>query len=124
MYRDYLKRPTPENMPILGDLYQCLRAQDNHTADDLATAMEIYVTGSLSYLNHRTNVDLNNRLVCYNTSKMGQGLKKLVMANVQKHIWQRTTINRYAGVTTRIFPGRISHAPERAADCGLYSRDL
>lgn len=103
VYRDYLKRPTPENMPILGDLYQCLRAQDNHTADDLATAMEIYVTGSLSYLNHRTNVDLNNRLVCYNTSKMGQGLKKLVMANVQKHIWQRTTINRYAGVTTRIF---------------------
>ena len=63
--------------------------------------MEIYVTGSLSYLNHRTNVDLNNRLVCHNPAKM-PGLKKLVMANVQAYL-ARTTINRYAGVTTRIF---------------------
>lgn len=103
VYRDYLKNPRPENMPILGDLYQCLREQHNSRADDLATAMEIYVTGSLSYLNHRTNVDLNNRMVCYNISKLGQGLKKLVMSNVQKHIWQRTAVNRYAGITTRIF---------------------
>lgn len=103
VYRDYLKNPKPENMPVLGDLYQCLREQHNSRADDLATAMEIYVTGSLSYLNHRTNVDLNNRMVCYNISKLGQGLKKLVMSNVQKHIWQRTAVNRYAGVTTRIF---------------------
>ena len=103
VYRDYLKNPRPENMPVLGDLYQCLREQHNSRADDLATAMEIYVTGSLSYLNHRTNVDLNNRMVCYNTSKLGQGLKKLVMSNVQKHIWQRTAVNRYAGITTRIF---------------------
>lgn len=58
---------------------------------------------SISYLNHRTNVDLNNRMVCYNISKLGQGLKKLVMSNVQKHIWQRTAVNRYAGITTRIF---------------------
>ena len=42
-------------------------------------------------------------MVCYNTSKLGQGLKKLVMSNVQKHIWQRTAVNRYAGITTRIF---------------------
>ena len=103
VYRDYLKNPKPENMPVLCDLYQCLREQHNSRADDLATAMEIYVTGSLSYPNHRTNVDLNNRMVCYNISKLGQGLKKLVMSNVQKHIWQRTAVNRYAGVTTRIF---------------------
>ena len=48
VYRDYLKNPRPENMPILGDLYQCLREQHNSRADDLATAMEIYVTGSCS----------------------------------------------------------------------------
>ena len=45
---------------------------------------------------------MNNRMVCYNISKLGQGLKKLVMSNVQKHIWQRTAVNRYAGITTRI----------------------
>ena len=103
VYREYLKDPVPEKMPILGDLYDCLLAQNDPRADDLATAMEIYVTGSLSYVNHRTNVDLNNRLVCYNTSNLGQGLKKIVMASVQKHLWQRTTANRYAGITTRIF---------------------
>ena len=102
VYREYLKEPKPEKMPVLGDLYRALKEQHDPRADDLATAMEIYVTGSLSYLNHRTNIDLHNRLVCYNTSRLGQGLKKLVMSNVQKHIWQRTTANRYAGKTTRI----------------------
>lgn len=102
VYRDYIQSPSPDRMPVLGDLYRAVRQQPEECAANLAAAMEIYVSGSLSYLNHRTNVDPGNRLVCYNTSRLGQGLKKLVMSNVQKHIWQRTTVNRYAGKTTRI----------------------
>jgi len=103
IYREYLKDPGPERMPVLGDLYQCLRSQEEGQAQELATALELYVSGSLSYLNHRTNVNINNRVVCYDISALGQNLKKPGMLTVQNNIWQRTTINRYAGKTTRIY---------------------
>ena len=103
IYREYLKDPGPERMPVLGDLYQCLRSQEEGQAQELATALELYVSGSLSYLNHRTNVNINNRVVCYDISALGQNLKKPGMLTVQNNIWQRTTVNRYAGKTTRIY---------------------
>lgn len=103
IYREYLKKPRPERMPVLGDLYQCLRSQEEGQALELATALELYVSGSLSYLNHQTNVNINNRVVCYDISALGQNLKKPGMLTVQNNIWQRTTINRYAGKTTRIY---------------------
>lgn len=103
IYREYLKDPGPERMPVLGDLYQCLRSQEEGQAQELATALELYVSGSLSYLNHRTNVNINNRVVCYDISALGQNLKKPGMLTVQNNIWQRTTINRYAGKTTQIY---------------------
>ena len=46
VYQDYLNDPRPENMPILEDLYDLLRAQDEKEAQYIATALEIYVTGS------------------------------------------------------------------------------
>ena len=65
VYQDYLNDPRPENMPILEDLYNLLRAQDEKEAQYIATALEIYVTGSLNVFNHQSNVDINNRIVCY-----------------------------------------------------------
>ena len=103
IYREYIKKPRPELMPVLGDLYQCLRAQEEGQAQELATALELYVSGSLSYLNHRTNVNVSSRVVCYDISALGQNLKKPGMLTVQNNIWQRTTVNRYAGKTTRIY---------------------
>ena len=58
VYRDYLNDPKPENMPVLEDLYQELRRQEEKEAQYVATALEIYVTGSLNVFNHRTNVDI------------------------------------------------------------------
>lgn len=77
-------------MPILGDLYECLRAQQEEQAQELATALELYVFGSLNYLNHRTNVNVDNRVACYDISGLGQNLKKPGMLTVQNNIWQRT----------------------------------
>ena len=103
IYQNYFADPRPENMPILGDLYECLRAQQEEQAQELATALELYVFGSLNYLNHRTNVNVDNRVACYDISGLGQNLKKPGMLTVQNNIWQRTTVNRYAGKTTRIY---------------------
>ena len=103
VYRDYLADPKPENMPILQDLYDCLRAQDEKEAQFLATALEIYVTGSLNVFNHRTNVDIANRVVCYDIKELGKQLKQLGMLVVQDQVWNRVTRNREAGKTTRYY---------------------
>ena len=64
------------NMPILEDLYNLLRSQEEKEAQYIATALEIYVTGSLNVFNHRTNVDINNRIVCYDIKELGKQLKE------------------------------------------------
>ena len=103
VYRDYLADPRPENMPILQDLYDCLREQDEKEAQFLATALEIYVTGSLNVFNHRTNVDIANRVVCYDIKELGKQLKQLGMLVVQDQVWNRVTRNREAGKITRYY---------------------
>ena len=96
VYRDYLNDPTPENMPILGDLYQALREQEEKEAQYIATALEIYVSGSLSVFNHRTDVNIRNRIVCYDIRELGKQLKKIGMHIVQDQVWNRVTENRFS----------------------------
>ena len=103
IYQPYLNDPRPENVPILQDLYNTLRKQDEKEAKTLATALEIYVTGSLNVFNHRTNVDVNNRLVCYDIKELGKQLKKLGMLIVQDQVWGRVTANREAHKSTRYY---------------------
>ena len=100
VYRRYLADPRPENMPVLGDLYNALRSQREAEAQNIATALEIYVSGSLSVFNGQTNVDITNRLVCYDIKALGKQLKQLGMHIVQDQIWGRVTANRSAGKAT------------------------
>lgn len=83
VYQKYFENPIPENMPLLGDLYDCLRKQEEVQAQRIATALEIYVNGSLNVFNHHTNVELNNRIVCFDIKDLGKQLKKLGMLIVQ-----------------------------------------
>ena len=103
VYQDYLNEPKPENMPILGDLYNCLRKQEEKEAQFVATALEIYVTGSLNVFNHQTDVDVSNRVVCYDIKELGKQLKKIGMLIVQDQVWNRVTINREASKATRYY---------------------
>jgi hypothetical protein len=103
VYNDYLNDPKPENMPILEDLYNALREQDEKEAQYIATALEIYVTGSLNVFNHRTNVDIQSRIVAYDIKELGKQLKKIGMLIVQDQVWNRVTINREAHKSTRYY---------------------
>ena len=103
IYRDYLNEPKPENVPILEDLYNELRRQEEKEAQYIATALEIYVTGSLNVFNHRTNVNIDNRLVCYDIKELGKQLKKIGMLIVQDQVWNRVTVNRAERVSTRYY---------------------
>ena len=103
VYQTYLNDPRPENMPILEDLYNLLRGQEEKEAQYIATALEIYVTGSLNVFNHQSNVDINNRIVCYDIKELGKQLKKIGMLVVQDQVWNRVTINRAAHKSTRYY---------------------
>ena len=103
VYREYLQNPCPENMPILGDLYELLLKQSEPEAQNIATALEIYVNGSLRVFNHQTNVELDNRLICFDIKELGKQLKKLGMLIVQDQVWNRVTINRNAKKNTRYY---------------------
>ena len=103
VYREYLNDPRPEKMPVLEDLYNALRAQEEKEAQYVATALEIYVTGSLNVFNHRTNVDIGSRIVCYDIKELGKQLKKIGMIIIQDQVWNRVTINRAEHKTTRYY---------------------
>ncbi|MCM1192881.1 MAG: ATP-binding protein [Acetatifactor muris] len=103
VYRKYFEDPAPGNMPVLGDLYECLRGQKEAQAQRIATALEIYVNGSLKVFNHQTNVELDNRIVCFDIKDLGKQLKKLGMLIVQDQVWNRVTVNRYSNKSTRYY---------------------
>ena len=103
VYQNYLNDPRPENMPVLEDLYDLLRTQEEKEAQYIATALEIYVTGSLNVFNHKTNVNIQNRIVCYDIKELGKQLKKIGMLIVQDQVWNRVTINRAAHKSTRYY---------------------
>ena len=103
VYQNYLIAPEQTPMPILGDLYDLLRKQEEPEAQHLATALEIYVNGSLNVFNHRTNVNINNRIVCYDIKELGKQLKKIGMLVVQDQVWGRVTKNRAAHKSTRFY---------------------
>ena len=103
VYTEYLKDPRTDNMPILSDLYECLKKQPEPEALSIATSLELYVTGSLNVFNHQTNVDINNRIVCFDTKDIGKHLKAIALLVVQDQIWNRVTVNRMKGKFTRYY---------------------
>ena len=103
VYRPFLADPDPAKMPVLGDLYDELLKQPEPEAAHIASALELYVSGSLNVFNHRTNVQLDNRLVCFDIKQLGKQLKKLGMLIVQDQIWNRVTINRAEKKATRYY---------------------
>ena len=103
VYRPYLADPRPENVPILGDLYDEIKRQPEPEAQRIAAALELYVHGSLNVFNHRTNVDINNRLVCFDIKELGKQLKNLGMLVIQDQVWNRVTVNRSEGKSTRYY---------------------
>ena len=94
IYRPYIEKPIPENIPILEDLYNAFRATERVEGNDLADALELYVHGSLNVFNNRTTINTKNRLICFNIQELGSNLRELGMLVLQDHVWNKVTINR------------------------------
>ncbi len=123
IYHRYFEDPRPEKMPLLEDLYNALLNQDEPEAKHVATALEIYVSGSLNVFNHRTNVDITNRLVCYDIKDLGKQLKKIGMLVVQDQVWGRVTQNRSEGKSTRYYMDEM-HLLVREEQTAAYTVEI
>ena len=119
-------KPDPAKMPILEDLYNELRAQPEREAKRVAAALELYVHGGLNIFNNRTNVNIKNRIVCFDIKQLEKQLKKLGMLVIQDQVWGRVTANRAAKKTTRYFMDEfhlLFKEPQTAAYSGeIYKR--
>ena len=94
VYNRFLSNnPDTANMPKLEDLLEALKQQGT-IADRVSNALEMYVTGSQNLFNNRTNVDINNRLVCFDIKELGTQLKKIAMLILQNQVWNRVSQNR------------------------------
>lgn len=94
IYRPFIENPTPENIPILEDLYKAFVDTNRPEGQELADALELYVYGSLNVFNNRTTIDTKNRLICFNIQELGSNLRELGMLVLQDHVWNKVTINR------------------------------
>lgn len=103
VYQHFFENPIPEKMPILQDLYEEIKKYGGERARHIVDCMGIYVTGSLNVFNHRTNVDIQSRTVCYDIKELGKQLKKLGMLVVQDQVWGRVTVNRESHKSTRLY---------------------
>jgi len=100
VYRDVMNDPENAPMPILQDLYELLLEQPEPESKRLATALEIYCSGSLNVFNHRTNVDTEKRVVCIVLNKLGVGLRKIAMHITNELTWAVVDENFQRGIFT------------------------
>ncbi|MDD2433211.1 MAG: ATP-binding protein [Clostridia bacterium] len=106
-YGDYMQDFDQDKIPTLRDFYEIMIRQDEADAVNLATALELYTTGNLSVFANKTNIDINNRLVCFDIKDLGKQLKTMGMLIVLDAIWNRVTSNRDKGKRTWIYMDEI-----------------
>ena len=87
-------------MPLLQDLYEELLKQPEPEARRVATALELYCTGSLNLFNHQTNVDLDSRIVCIVLKGMGENLRKIAMHITNEFVKSAVNTNFENGIST------------------------
>ena len=123
IYDDYFANPVPENMPILEDLYNALLEHKNPKAERIANSLVLYVHGSQNYFNHRTNVDSNNRIMCFDIRDLGNQLKEIGMLIVQDAVWNRVSLNREKRIATRYYCDEF-HLLLKERQTAIYSVEI
>lgn len=86
IYQPFVKRRYQGVCPTLTDLWRDLNAQDNERAKEIALALEIFANGSLNMFAQPTNVDMSNRLICFNIQSLGDQLKSVAMLSMLEFI--------------------------------------
>ncbi|MGN0569246.1 MAG: VirB4-like conjugal transfer ATPase, CD1110 family [Candidatus Fimenecus sp.] len=100
--RDYVKGGCIGDAPTLKDFYTSLKEQPEDEAQQLALGIELYATGTLSIFSQRTNVDIKNRVICFDINDLDENLKNVAMIVLFDHIQNRMINSRSKGILTSI----------------------
>ena len=113
IYEQYLKDFKGEP-PTLKDLYRDLMMQKEPMAHDIALALELFTTGTLNVFAHQTNINSNNRLLCFDIQDLGENLKPVGLLVMLDAIFNRVIRNRQRGRYTHVYIDEIYVRPEAA----------
>ncbi len=90
-------------MPTLADFREELLRQPEQEAHDLALSLELFATGSLDAFSHQSNVNVNNRIACYDILELGDQMKSIGLLIMLDNIMNRVMANRKKGKYTRVY---------------------
>lgn len=122
VYRELALGIGDGEIPLLQDLYETLCKQTEPEAKRIATALELYCTGSLNLFNHHTNVSLDKRVVCIVLKGMGENLRKIAMHITNELVTQAVNTNFAAGLATWCFFDEFHILLQDALSAGYFVR--
>lgn len=103
IYKNFIENsPNIAKMPLLSNLQNELK-KEGEVALRVSNSLEMFVNGSQNLFNHHTNIDLSNRLICFDIKELGNQLKKVGMLIVQDTVWNRVSVNRNQKKITRYY---------------------
>ena len=107
VYRSYLQNNYEGPVPTLVEFREELLKQKEPLAHELALALELFTNGSLNTFAKKTNVDTDNRIICYDILDLGKQLMPVGMLVILESILNRIIKNRMEGRKTYIFIDEI-----------------
>jgi len=107
IYEEFIRSGGKTRQPTLLDWRNEVKRQNEHEAKELALASELFVEGSLNMFAHETNVDIDNRIICFDLYEMGEQLKPTALNVTMETIQNRVASNRLAGKYTWVFIDEI-----------------
>ena len=104
VYRDYIASEyDPELVPTMKEFQEVLASQEEKEAKSLATSLEIYSKGSLSVFSHKTNINTENRIICYNLKDLGEALQEIAYLVIMDNIMSRLSFNGINNIPSRLY---------------------
>jgi len=122
VYREIALGIGDGKMPLLQDLYETLTEQPEPEAKRIATALELYCTGSLNLFNHHTNVNLDKRIVCIVLKGMGENLRKIAMHITNELVTQAVNTNFSNSLATWCYFDEFHILLQDALSAGYFVR--
>ena len=107
IYEEFIRSGGKTRQPTLLDWRNEVKRQTEQQAQELALASELFVEGSLNMFAHETNVDIDNRIICFDLYEMGEQLKPTALNVTMETIQNRVASNRLAGKYTWVFIDEI-----------------
>lgn len=107
VYREYKRGGYKGDPPTLVDFRDELLKQPEKEAQSLALELELFTRGTLNTFAKQTNVNTENRLICYDILELGEQLRAIGMLVILDSILNRITANRAKGRQTFVFVDEV-----------------